>query len=609
MRFPKIVLAIAGLFIAGTLLLSQFLVRYEEKRNIRDIQDRGIYLVSLISLYPITDFTPTKRAFFLRTLTEYTSNQGFLYLFVHDTAGRVLVSLSPQDMRSLIPADIQTNAIYSTALINQNFKVNNQKSTIYEFSKPIFENGQKTGTVRLGFKLPETSMYSLDRMSVLAMLAFFIFSAVIFVYYGITMALKPLSNRNLDLLRLNANDPSIRPEAKKGYNLVPMIEDLERSLRLMHEKVNEVRSTNIELNSKLGVMSYEKHQIVRIIDTINFGIVIMDSQNHIWNMNEYMLKLLGKERENVMDRPLTEAIEQQDIVAFIHEQETGENRGTMNYMETSFPDRAPGDIYQITLSYFTEKDKTPIGKVLSVRNVTSAKSAQKAQQEFIAHVAHELMTPLTNIISYSEMLMDNEVENPEMQKDFYNTINQEAGRLSDLIKNLLKVSVMEMGSLTVNKGLLRTDWLVDGCLSAIEASARDKRIAIEKNLPDVFPSIIADKELLKAAVINILGNAVKYTPEDGRIVFSIAEQGDHVVLDIVDTGYGIAPEDLPHIFSKFYRANNPQVYAQTGSGLGLAIASEIVQLHGGEINVQSTLGEGSRFTIRMPREEYVIGKQ
>jgi len=234
---------------------------------------------------------------------------------------------------------------------------------------------------------------------------------------------------------------------------------------------------------------------------------------------------------------------------------------------------------------------------------------QRAQQEFIAHVAHELRTPLTNIKSYSEMLMDQEVESVEMQKEFYNTINQETSRLSDLIQNLMSLATMEMGGLTINKGLLRTDWLVAGSLSAVEASARDKRITIEKSLPDVFISIMADKELLISAIINVLGNAVKYTPEGGKIMFSIFEQDGNMVIEITDTGYGLAPEDIPHIFEKFYRSKNPKVAQQTGSGLGLAIAMEIIHLHGGDIEVQSKLGEGSKFTIKIPREDYLLGNQ
>jgi two-component system phosphate regulon sensor histidine kinase PhoR len=207
------------------------------------------------------------------------------------------------------------------------------------------------------------------------------------------------------------------------------------------------------------------------------------------------------------------------------------------------------------------------------------------------------------------MLMEDEIDNIEMQKEFYNTISDETRRLTRLVKNLLNISKIEMGSLTLKKGLVKSDWLFDDCLTAVEGAAQKKNITIERNLPDHFPSLFGDKELLKVGIINILGNAVKYTPEKGQIKFTLTEQDDVVVFEVIDNGYGISKEDLAHIFDKFYRSTDPRVNEQTGSGLGLALTSEIIRLHGGEVQVSSKVDEGSHFVIRLPKEEYYLGKQ
>jgi signal transduction histidine kinase len=207
------------------------------------------------------------------------------------------------------------------------------------------------------------------------------------------------------------------------------------------------------------------------------------------------------------------------------------------------------------------------------------------------------------------MLMEDEIDNIEMQKEFYNTISDETRRLTRLVKNLLNISKIEMGSLTLNKGLVKSDWLFDDCLTAVEGAAQKKKIAIERNLPDHFPSLFGDKELLKVGIINILGNAVKYTPKKGHIKFILTEQDDLVVFEVIDNGYGISKEDLPHIFDKFYRSADDRITEQSGSGLGLALTSEIIRLHGGEIKVTSKVDEGSHFIIRLPKEEYYLGKQ
>ena len=148
--------------------------------------------------------------------------------------------------------------------------------------------------------------------------------------------------------------------------------------------------------------------------------------------------------------------------------------------------------------------------------------------------------------------------------------------------------------------------LFEDCANAINASALNKNISFEKILPDKFPSLYGDKELLKVVINNILNNAVKYTPEGGNITFSLYEHNNNVTFDVVNTGYGISKEDIPRIFDKSYRSADQHISEQPGSGLGLAIASEIINLHGGEIEVQSELGKETCFKINIPKEEYYL---
>jgi two-component system phosphate regulon sensor histidine kinase PhoR len=241
--------------------------------------------------------------------------------------------------------------------------------------------------------------------------------------------------------------------------------------------------------------------------------------------------------------------------------------------------------------------------------MTTQKSVDRAKHEFVAHVAHELRAPLTTIKSYNEMLMDGEIDNLETQKEFYNTINEETDRLARLIENLLNMSKIEMGSLTIEKKLIKTDSFVKDCMAAIEAPARKKHITVETKLPDKWPPLVGDKEVLKVAIINVLGNAVKYSPENSNITLSLSEEDHTVMFDVTDHGYGISEEDLNHIFDQFYRSSDPHISEQTGSGLGLAMTSEIIQLHGGSIEVQSAPGKGTHFGIRLPKEAYHLGKQ
>jgi len=608
MKLQRIGIALLAIFIIGITILALNLKRQDEKQNTLNLVSKGNYLVSLISLYPVMDFEDENRDFFLRTLTEYTSQEGFVYFFIHDHTGKALVSLAAKDLASKIPNDIQANALYSTALTKQTFKVNGSKGTIFEFAKPVFKNGERSGTIRLGLKLLPVSLFSWERISLLAMVAFFIFAALFIGYYGVTLALKPLKNINQSLLKAGDNAAAVTKDSGKSVQIVPVIEDLEKYLNQIKNKLQVIETDNLDLISKLGVTTFEKNKIVKIIDSINFGIIITDIQENIDHINEYMLKLLDKTRRDVIDRPFNESIDHDEIKTFVSQHDMIGHSKTLSRVESIFPEVPPGEIFKFSVSYLMGGENTPIGKIISCHNVTVESLAEKAKHDFIAHVAHEILTPITNIKSYSEMLMDGEIEDIEMQKEFYNTINEQTNRLSDLIKNLLNISKMEMGSLTINKGLVKTDWFFQDCVSSIEASALEKNITIVKDQPDIFPSLVADKDLLKTAIINILGNALKYTPANGSITFSISEQDQSVVFDVIDTGYGIAQEDLPNIFEKFYRSGDPQITDQVGSGLGLAITAEIVNLHNGEISADSETGRGTHITIKLPKEEYYIGQ-
>lgn len=596
-------------FLAGIMIFSMNLSRRDEKRAIAQIMVKGNQLVSLIPLLPIQKFKSQDGNFFLRTLIEYDTDKDIAYFYIHDNSGKVVVGMTAGGALYPVPEVISVRAINTMQLLNQNFTLKESKERIFEFARPIFANGERTGAVRLGLKLKKASLFSLQNTQALAMIAFFVIAAMLLSYYGVTLALRPLRSLSEGIKNAIGGEQLTSSASFGNGQIAPIINGLKESLTTITKRLNQIETDNMNLASKLGTANFEKNRVVKILDSIPFGILIADTQDNVGHVNEYLLGLLQKSRDDVIDKPLSEVLAHDGINAFISHQDAFAHGGVPQSIDCEFPELAPGELFRVSMAYLLDDDRNSVGKVILLNNTTSEKLAENAKQEFIAHVAHELLTPLTNIKSYSEMLMDGEIEDLDMQKEFYNTINEQTTRLSDLIKNLLNISKMEVGSLTLKKGLVRTDWFVEDCLSSIEATAKEKNITIERKLPDVFPTLTADKDMLKAAVINILGNAIKYTPENGTITFGIGEQDRMVVFDVSDTGYGIAEDELPHIFDKFFRSANPQVTEEIGSGLGLAITAEIVRLHDGKIDARSELGAGTQFTIRIPREEYYLGSQ
>jgi len=422
-------------------------------------------------------------------------------------------------------------------------------------------------------------------------------------------ALQPLKNL-YQTLGIGSDEPiPDKQQIEKASGFIQVVNDLEQSFFQIKETIKKTESENASIAGRLGVATFKKNQIAKIIDFINFGVVITDVQDHVSFINAFMVNLLKKDKEELLNRSLHEILPHESIQSLSSNQESLKTTSSFRQIETEFPEYAPGEVFQVSLSYLKDNMGAVISKMLSVQNISQQKSVEKTQHEFIANVAHEFLTPLTTINSYTEMLIDGEINDREMQKDFYNTISQEVGRLSSFIQNLLNMSKIEMGGLTLDTAIVKTDWLVADCLTAVEKPAQEKQIAIKKKLPDNYPTLIGDKELLKTALINLLGNAVKYTPENGEITFSLAEAEEKVVFEIADTGYGVSEEELPLIFDKFFRSKNPSILEENGSGLGLAMTSEIIQLHDGDIEVQSELNKGTQFTVKLPREEIYLAQQ
>jgi len=181
-----------------------------------------------------------------------------------------------------------------------------------------------------------------------------------------------------------------------------------------------------------------------------------------------------------------------------------------------------------------------------------------------------------------------------------NVIARETQRLNRLVGEMLSVSEIEAGAMALKKDDIRLDSLFGDLQGDYAALAAEKQITMEFDLPPKMPVIQGDREKLAVVVQNLLGNAIKYTPEGGEVRVFVEMSERELTLEVSDSGIGISEEDVEKVFEKFYRANDPRVGDITGSGLGLALTSEIVRLHGGDLTVESELNEGSTFKMTLP---------
>jgi signal transduction histidine kinase len=247
------------------------------------------------------------------------------------------------------------------------------------------------------------------------------------------------------------------------------------------------------------------------------------------------------------------------------------------------------------------------GRLWVVSDVTREREADRLKSEFISVVSHELRTPLTSILGYTELLLAREFA-PAEQREFVKTVYNEASHLSQIVEDLLGISRLEAGTVRLNQWVVSLRQLISELTAQLNIHLTNRhRLVID--LPQHLPPVYVDRDKVKQILFNILTNAAKYSPRGGEISLSVDEArdlpADHppgrfLLVVVRDQGIGIAPEDLPRIWERFYRVDNTNTRRIGGTGLGLSIAKALVELHGGRIWVESVLGKGSAFFFTLP---------
>jgi signal transduction histidine kinase len=265
---------------------------------------------------------------------------------------------------------------------------------------------------------------------------------------------------------------------------------------------------------------------------------------------------------------------------------------------------AEGDLtHQLALS---RDEKTEFGRLAESYQTMARQLAEleRLRAEFVGVASHELKTPINVIIGYLELLQEGIYgELTPKQKEILGTIGKQANSLTRLVKRLLDISRFEAsgGKLEVRDvDLQRLLHTLESSFSVL-AMQRDISFSVEHG-DDLPGKVVWDEDRINEVLGNLLSNAFKFTPRGGKVALSVQRSDGKLVVTVNDTGAGISPEQLPHIFDKFYQADNQAQAATKGTGLGLAIAKEVVEAHGGQISVESTVGEGTTFVVTLPVE-------
>ena len=243
-----------------------------------------------------------------------------------------------------------------------------------------------------------------------------------------------------------------------------------------------------------------------------------------------------------------------------------------------------------------------IGRIIALRDITRERELDKMKTDFISVVSHELRTPLTSIKGYTDLLLSGAAgDNSEIQSEFLGIIQLSTTRLSNLINDILDISRIESGTLKIKHEPIDYRHLVADTLRLMKAAADAKDVSMDAALPETIPPVRGDADKVTQVLTNLVSNAIKYTPEGGWVKVSLEVTGDtSVTTCVADSGIGVAPEDQPKLFQKFFRADNSSTREAGGTGLGLVIAKTLIELMGGTIWLESEPNRGSKFYFTLP---------
>lgn len=377
---------------------------------------------------------------------------------------------------------------------------------------------------------------------------------------------------------------------------------LNEFLSTAKEQIEELRSENRELQIQARIAAAEKHHTEAIIFSISDAVIVTNRFDEIILANEASENLLGFKLSGALRKNVDRIISDGTLVRLIRETRSHGKSLTRKVVEHSIDQNGEPRTFSITLSCVVGPNEEVSGVVAVLHDVTREKEIAKMKTDFVSNVSHELKTPLVSIKAYSEMLLDGEAEDDKTRNEFYAIISSETDRLHRLIENILNISRIESGVVKVVKEPVSLTGIVKRVLDVAAPQAKAKNIRLTQSLAPVLYQVEADRDMIYQAVMNLVSNGIKYTPDGGSVAVraTVDERRRIAVCGVSDTGLGISAQDLPHIFDKFYRVQANKELAK-GTGLGLTLAKHIVEtVHDGRLSVTSEEGEGSTFTLELP---------
>lgn len=439
--------------------------------------------------------------------------------------------------------------------------------------------GRDMGFLRLSMPLHqvEHTMASIERKV----------SAVAFIIFLTAIMLGIYFSRNI----------AHRVAVMAGFTKAVASGDFQRRLKEGNEDEFGLLAQNLndmarQLKEKMEALTKEKATLEAVLGGMAEGVLVTDSAGNVILANRSLRESFDIKKEDALGRPFLQVIrniEISDLIRRAHEK----REFVTSEVEVQFPRPLSFSAGCVPLGISGEF----AGAVLVLHDITRLKALERVRRDFVANVTHELKTPVSAIQGFSETLLDGAVEDRENARRFLGIIETNARRLSRLIEDLMTISKLELGEVKLDMRPVSINRVTEEAAALLEPRVQEKSLSVELDIGADLPKVLADRDRLYQVVLNILDNAVKYTPQGGLIKVSAKCAGDMVELAVSDTGPGIPTEMLPRMGERFFRVDAARSRELGGTGLGLAIVKHIVGAHGGRFTIGNNPVKGACVTV------------
>ena len=375
----------------------------------------------------------------------------------------------------------------------------------------------------------------------------------------------------------------------------------------------EFNSMRWNLKSAVEKLTEEEKKMTAIVNSIAEGLILVDSSNRVLHINPAAERLLDLSADNI-DKDITEIIQNEELIHIFEE----DQRQILQHKPTEqIPSKDEGInlISEITLARYNEKlvlriiaspflneNGLILGTVYLFDDITREKEIDQMKSDFISLVSHELRTPLTSIIGFVSFILDGKAGAiNDRQRNSLARVQRQSKRLAALINDLLDISRIESGRIQMEQESISILEIVTQRLEEIRPQADEKSIRLALTAPESIPDILGDEARMGQVFTNLIGNAIKFTPDSGEVSVKVEADGNLLHVEVIDTGPGIPAEERQKVFDKFYQLSDISTRQQGGSGLGLSITKSIVEAHGGKLWIDDgNQGKGSNFQFVLP---------